>query len=81
MYPAGATPEGVWDLAGNVWEWSQDRDTDGWPWLRGGSWWNDAKSVGASARNRYGPWYRLSYLGFRVVVVVPISHGALGSGF
>lgn len=24
LYPDGATPEGVWDLLGNVWEWSQD---------------------------------------------------------
>lgn len=42
MYPAGATPEGVWGLAGNVWEWTADINKDGWPWLKGGSWYNDA---------------------------------------
>ncbi|MCB0159256.1 MAG: SUMF1/EgtB/PvdO family nonheme iron enzyme [Caldilineaceae bacterium] len=75
MYPDGATSDGVWDLAGNVWEWTQDIDTDGLPWMRGGSWWNHASRVGASARGRVPPALRGrgGVFGFRVVVV-PISH-------
>ena len=29
MYPGGQTAEGVWDMSGNVWEWTADRDEDG----------------------------------------------------
>ncbi len=35
MRPEGATPEGVFDLAGNVAEWT--RDEDGSLWIKGGS--------------------------------------------
>lgn len=31
-YPNGATPEGVMDLAGNIWEWTADRHLRGGPW-------------------------------------------------
>ncbi len=72
MYPAGATPEGVWDLTGNVWEWTADSEEEPWYTLAGGAFWNDAGGVGAAARGRnvrYG-WGDL--VGFRVVVA-PIS--------
>lgn len=75
MYPEGATAEGVWDLAGNVWEWSADVDEkDGRPWLKGGAWYWDAERARASSRLGYGPNLRFNYFGFRVVVV-PSSHG------
>ncbi|MEM7606709.1 MAG: SUMF1/EgtB/PvdO family nonheme iron enzyme [Myxococcota bacterium] len=34
-FPAGATPEGVHDLAGNVWEWTADRRSDNSDWQSG----------------------------------------------
>ncbi|MBI1299718.1 SUMF1/EgtB/PvdO family nonheme iron enzyme [bacterium] len=72
MYQNGKSPEDVWDLAGNVWEWSNDRDTDRWPWLKGSSWYNDAKNAQTSARRYGNPSYGSDDLGFRLVVV-PIT--------
>jgi len=36
-HPTGATPEGVQDLAGSVWEWTEGEGESG-PVLKGGSW-------------------------------------------
>ncbi|MFZ2614866.1 MAG: SUMF1/EgtB/PvdO family nonheme iron enzyme, partial [Anaerolineae bacterium] len=82
MYPDGQTPEGVWDMAGNVWEWTSDVHKDGRAWLMGGAWGSGATSVGSAARNDSypGDWY--VYYGVRVVVV-PVSRlgPVLISGF
>ena len=77
MYPDGVTPDGVWDLAGNVWEWTGETHTNGNPWLKGGGWNWEATQARASARVRSRPlglllWNWFDYGGFRVVVV-PIS--------
>lgn len=55
LYPAGQTPEGVWDLAGNVWEWTNEKEDGNWYYLSGGGFWNDGKSVGAAVRPGTAP--------------------------
>ena len=75
MYPQGCTPQGVWDMAGNVWEWTGDKHSDGsTPWynLAGGSWFNSAARIGSAARYWSDPGYGDSDDGFRILVV-PVS--------
>ncbi len=69
MYPAGATPEGVYDLCGNVWEWSDDDDPTWGKKLRGGAWWTDAEGVTSASPGRDVPGDRDDFVGLRVVVV------------
>ena len=69
-YPEGATPEGLYDMAGNVWEWMENYwdDTEkSARSLRGGSWIYDSVILRCSARNRNNPDNRNNNIGFRVV--------------
>lgn len=75
MYPAGATADEVWDLCGNVWEWSQDDHEayEGVKTLRGAAWYSAADAVNSSARDGDYSWDRDVSPGFRVVVVPLLS--------
>jgi len=61
LFPDGNTPEGVADLAGNVWEWTQENS------VRGGSFGYEAVILRAAFRLGYQPDRRLGSLGFRLV--------------
>lgn len=72
-YQAGASPQGVLDLSGNVWEWtSGTRDSSGTERVaRGGAWSSTAPSyLRASERYWTQPQYQFIYIGFRCVRTV-----------
>lgn len=79
-YPSGASPFGVLDLAGNVWEWTsslyklypyvvtdgrEDLSASGSRVIRGGSWNNNPRNLRSTNRNRNEPTNRNNTVGFR----------------
>jgi formylglycine-generating enzyme required for sulfatase activity len=82
VYPQGASPYGVLDMAGNVWEWtlteyasrkSDDESNSQVRVVRGGSWYRYLDLARAAFRNGVPPSGRYSGLGFRVAAAAPIK--------
>jgi len=76
-HPASASPFGVHDLAGNVWEWTRSSLGDGKFTARGGSWYYEDNASRATNREVPEPSFRDVSVGVRVCADAPQMNWSL----
>ncbi len=72
QYPNGISPFGVYDMAGNIWEWcsgSEPLDANVERPVRGGSFVSEADRAQVTFYYRLNPLHRYATIGFRLVQV------------
>ena len=72
LFPAGATREGLLDMAGNIYEWTASDYAKGRRVLRGGAFGSDTGFLRAASRGSNPPDDRYVSIGFRCVREVPV---------
>ncbi len=67
FFSTGKTPDNIYDIAGNVWEWTNTKNEHA-RFMRGGGWGYVAERCRVADRLRYHAGYRRDDIGFRLAL-------------